>query len=323
MKKLTRILAILLCFVMVFAASCSSCNRDNPTPSEAPVTTLAPTTQSPVPESTEAEPAEEKITQEFVDKAAEMVYEFYKPGHDAVVTQDFTLPSKVKYQGEDIDIKWEIAEGADVASVEMGPDGQWVVKLNKDSLGGPFKLRGIVSCGDFESEIEFDYTVVSQLEVLQRAYALEPGQALDGTQVLTGVVTKINTPYDEGYKNVTVTIVVDGHDDMPIQCYRMKGDDADKVKVNDTITVSGTLKNYNGTIEFDAGCILVSIDVIGEEEPDNSPTFSSDREIVEAAYRLAGGDYLSDTKRYTLTGVVTKINTPYDEAYGNVTVTIV
>ena len=44
MKKLTRILAILLCFVMVFAASCSSCNRDNPTPSEAPVTTLAPTT---------------------------------------------------------------------------------------------------------------------------------------------------------------------------------------------------------------------------------------------------------------------------------------
>ena len=39
-----------------------------------------------------------------------------------------------------------------------------------------------------------------------------------------------------------------------MQCYRLKGEGADQLAEGDVITVTGTIKNYKGTIEFDAGC---------------------------------------------------------------------
>ena len=56
-------------------------------------------------------------------------------------------------------------------------------------------------------------------------------------------VTETNTP-------VTVTITVAGREENPIQCYRLKGEGAKDLIVGDTVTVTGTLKNYQGTIEF-------------------------------------------------------------------------
>ena len=44
---------------------------------------------------------------------------------------------------------------------------------------------------------------------------------------------------------------------MPIQCYRLTGEGADKLAEGDVITVSGVIKNYKGTIEFDKGCTFV------------------------------------------------------------------
>ena len=61
---------------------------------------------------------------------------------------------------------------------------------------------------------------------------------------------------------MTVTIVVEGYADKPVQCFRMTGKGSDTVKVGDKITVTGTLKNYNGIIEFDAGCTLDKIDFV-------------------------------------------------------------
>ena len=48
-------------------------------------------------------------------------------------------------------------------------------------------------------------------------------------------------------------------DDKIVMAYRLKGDGADKLAVGDTITVTGTIKNYQGTIEFDAGCKLDAV----------------------------------------------------------------
>ena len=45
-------------------------------------------------------------------------------------------------------------------------------------------------------------------------------------------------------------------EDYPIVCYRLKGDGAKDLAVGDVITVTGIIKNYKGTIEFDAGCQL-------------------------------------------------------------------
>lgn len=50
----------------------------------------------------------------------------------------------------------------------------------------------------------------------------------------------------------------------------MKGTGADVIKVTDTITVTGTLTNYNGTIEFETGCTLDSY-VAGSGEQEEGP----------------------------------------------------
>lgn len=95
-------------------------------------------------------------------------------------------------------------------------------------------------------------------QIVDAAYALEAGQAMAVPYTLTGVITEIDEAYSSSYKNITVIIAVEGKEDKPIMCYHMKGTGADVIKVGDTITVTGTLKNYNGTIEFDTGCSLDS-----------------------------------------------------------------
>ncbi len=93
---------------------------------------------------------------------------------------------------------------------------------------------------------------MSPAEIVDAAYALNDGESLDGTQTLTGKIISIDDAYNSQYSNVTVTIEIEGKEDKPIKCYRMKG--GETLAVGDVITVTGTLKNYNGTIEFDSGC---------------------------------------------------------------------
>ena len=76
------------------------------------------------------------------------------------------------------------------------------------------------------------------------------------TSTVTGVVTKIDSPYSEEYKNITVFIAVPGLEGFDIECYRLSGEGADILAVGDTVTVTGTIKNYKGTIEFDKGCTI-------------------------------------------------------------------
>ncbi|MBQ8428524.1 MAG: hypothetical protein IJX30_00280 [Clostridia bacterium] len=155
-------------------------------------------------------------------------------------------------------------------------------------------------------------------QIVDMAYELAPGAKLDGTQTLKGVITKINTSYDAGYGNITVTIVVEGKDDKPIECYRLKGDEAASLKVGDTITVSGTLKHYSydgtseGKIEFDAGCTIDAYEA-GEgvvTPPDDggekpvAPT--NPAEILNALYALGDGESL--TGEFTLTGKITALD---------------
>ena len=96
-------------------------------------------------------------------------------------------------------------------------------------------------------------------KIVDSAYELEVGAKLPEEATLTGKITKINTEYSEQYKNITVTIAVKGREDKPIMCFRLKGDEAAGLAVGDTITVTGTLMNYNGTIEFDAGCVVSAV----------------------------------------------------------------
>jgi len=91
-------------------------------------------------------------------------------------------------------------------------------------------------------------------DIVKAAFELAEGASMSYSVELKGEVVSIDTPYSEQYKNVTVTIKVA---DKNIQCYRLKGEGADKLAVGAMITVKGTLTNYKGTVQFGSGCEIV------------------------------------------------------------------
>lgn len=103
-------------------------------------------------------------------------------------------------------------------------------------------------------------------EIVNAAYELDLGEILSAghTYTLTGTVTDIPSPYDPGYGNATIVIVVEGLTDKPIECFRIKGTGVENVKVGDKITVSGQILKYDnktetGKVEFNAGCKLEAV----------------------------------------------------------------
>ena len=165
-------------------------------------------------------------------------------------------------------------------------------------------------------------------EIVKAAYALAAGESLPYTATLTGKITKVNTAYDSGYQNVTVTIVVDGCEDMPIKCYRLKGEGADKIAVDDVITVSGTITCYQHSsgdldVQFKQGCTL---DSWVDNTPDSSepettePTgpVDPDGTVLTIAEAIAKGSAMEHntytTVKYKVTGVISEV---YNEQYGN------
>ena len=114
-----------------------------------------------------------------------------------------------------------------------------------------------------------EYTTVD--EIIAALKELAKGKTLPGgPYTLKGTITVIVNAYDEQYGNCTVNInVVGTTDEITIQCYRMKGGQG--LAVGDEITVTGTLKNFNGTIEFDTGCTYVKAGETPETptEPDH------------------------------------------------------
>ena len=102
-------------------------------------------------------------------------------------------------------------------------------------------------------------SAAAQVRTLLNAYTLEDGLSLDKSATLTGVIVNIPSAYSTDYKNITVDMVVAGMADYQIQCYRLAGEGAENLAIGDTITVTGMIKNYKGTIEFDKGCTLDAV----------------------------------------------------------------
>ena len=132
------------------------------------------------------------------------------------------------------------------------------------AVGDKIAVYGTIK--NYKGTIEFDkgcklipYGAAKDVRTLLAAYTLEDGLSMDKPATLTGVIVNIPTPYSPDYKNITVDIVVAGLADYQIQCYRLSGEGAETLAVGDIITVTGTIKNYKGTIEFDKGCTLDAV----------------------------------------------------------------
>lgn len=83
---------------------------------------------------------------------------------------------------------------------------------------------------------------ITQAEIVEKLYALESGKALDGTYLLTGIVTNVD--------DTNATIIVE---EKEIYLYSFQSTDA--FLVGDRVSVVGTLKHFGNYYEFDAGTV--------------------------------------------------------------------
>ncbi len=231
---------------------------------------------------------------------------------------DYTVVGVVNIGGVEYAVEWT----ADHESVKIVVGEDKMVTVDVDEKN-PEEVQYVLTAtlkneaGATES-VSFNHKVpaamilegLSYEEIVAAAYTLEDGLAMEEAQRLFGTVVKIDTPWSEDYQNITVTIQIGDLAEQTIQCYRLSGEGAKDLAVGDEITVEGILKNYKGTIEFDAGCVLVGY---GEHV--------SQAAILDAAYALEDGAAM--TAPTALKGVISKIDTVWSEDYQNITVTIV
>ena len=157
-------------------------------------------------------------------------------------------------------VKDGTADVATGASVKVGTVLTITATANSGYKVSAVKVNGNAITGntytvldtDTAVEITVETAVYTQTDIVNDAYKLAEGEEL-GEFTLTGVIISVEE-YNTKYSSITVTIVVEGLTEKPIKCYGMKAENADSVAVNDTITVTGKIKNFRGTVEFDANC---------------------------------------------------------------------
>ncbi len=289
------------------------------------------TTAEPVPTGEQTQPVDTtpvdtapEASLEDLESAAAYVKAMYQEGSDAISTpQSYNRIGSVNVAGVDYPVTWAVDVPENVAKVVANDDGSYTIEIIAEIEEDTFyTLSATVSNAAGQTAVvHFGCFIPAPLgsmtDIVDMAYALEDGETLDAPATLTGVITAIDTPYSSQYKNITVTIQVEGREDKPIMCYRLKGEGAEDLMPGDTITVTGNIKNYKGTIEFDAGCNLDK--VVKGENSFEMPTDPKD--IVNTAYELEVGQALP--KQVTLTGLITSIDSVYSERYNNVSVWIV
>ena len=99
--------------------------------------------------------------------------------------------------------------------------------------------------------------------VTQARAAIDAGNGVTGVYA-TGIVSEIVTEYSSEYDNISYNISENGSKDaVQLQIYRGKGNEdtsASEIRVGDKVVVTGNLKKYNSTYEFDQGSTLVSLE---------------------------------------------------------------
>ena len=265
------------------------------------------------------EPAGEVIT---AQDAIEYLKALYPKSEDAMKTPvNYDRLGIIRIGGIPFNVVWTTDLSEDKIKVIVSEDGATVtIDVNEQcEMDTPYVLTATITDEQGNTASTTWNCLLPQavdmVSLVKEAYALKSGESLPYQVTLTGKVVSIDTVFNPEYNNITVTIAVEGAEDMPIQCYRLKGEGIDKLAVGNIITVTGTLKNYNGTIEFDAGCMMDAWELGDAVEAPTDPG-----EILKAAYKLKKGKALPYPA--TLTGKVTSIDKPFDPAYNNISVVI-
>ena len=288
--------------LVAMCATLAGCtNTDTP----AVTTTAAPAVTT--------EPVEE--TSGLADAVA-YVKTIYKNAEGTITPKDYQVVGSIPVGDKKFEIEWTADVAAEIVTIVKGEDGMVTVDVNEEaSAETPYVLTATLTDGTDTETLSWNHILPAAMnvdgltyaQIVELAYAVADGAVTEDSYRLFGTVTKIDTPWSEDYKNITVTIEVADIADKPIMCYRLSGEGADALKVGDAFTVEGHFTNYKVTIEFNKGCLLIGY---GEHVDQKA--------LLKAAYSLADGASLDYPA--VVTGVITEIPTAWSADYKNITV---
>ena len=196
---------------------------------------------------------------------ADIVAAAYALDTDAAMTKAQRLFGKVV----SIDTAWSDEYQNITVTIQVGELADQLIQCfrltgegAKDlAVGDEIAVFGTIK--NYKGTIEFDkgcvlvpVDSVASVKAVIAGYALAEDAAMTSESTITGVIVAIPTAWSDEYQNITVNMVAAGLEDYVIQCYRLTGEGAKDLKEGDEITVTGILKNYKGTVEFDKGCTL-------------------------------------------------------------------
>ncbi len=216
---------------------------------------------------------------------------------------DYELVTSLMVDGQTYTVEWSVDNEA--VKVVVAEDGSKVtIDIDeKSSSVAEYNLSAVVTAPDGTKGEPLTFKLkVPSANFLPIADALK---AEDGTFVtVSGTVVLINTPWDDGYKNITVTIEDENGDQLYL--YRL----STNVEIGDVIMVKGEMATYNGNRQMAQGC---TAEIIGKEE---IKTEYIDMTIPEALKA-------DDNTLVCVKGTVKVINTAWSDQYKNISVTIV
>ena len=146
-------------------------------------------------------------------------------------------------------------EGAGEKTYTCGNDANHTKTEEVAALGHVGSTDVANKCANCGEEITVD-----QISAMTKT--LTEGKSLTGKFQLSGTIVSING------KNVVIN-VIGASEKFEITCYSTVGDAVANLSVGDVITVTGTIKNYYNTIEFDKPTLESAYHTINIEATEN------------------------------------------------------
>ena len=253
--------------------------------------------------------------------AIENLKAFYLNEDGTATATDYTRFGVIRLDKEAFTVTWTTDLSEDLIKIVPGENNIVIIDINEECQEDtPYALTATVTdAAGRTASYTWNHILPkgqNMVQLVEAAYALQTGESMEKEVSLTGKIVSIDSLWNSHFNNITVTIEITGAEDKPIMCYRLKGDGAQDLAIGNIITVSGKIKNYSGTIEFDSGCVLTAVETGTAVEV---PTDVA--QILQAAYALEKGAQLP--YQVTLTGKVTEITSPYNPEYYNISVEMV
>ena len=197
---------------------------------------------------------------------------------DAIASVEITNKAKLQADwplnegSRTLEIKVLDTSGKQLSETVLIATGELKISSSDDSIvttmgAGIYAKKGgkatiTVKVQDKTDSVEVNVVEPKQAQTvaatLQQVANLADGQITESAILTKGIVKEVTAAWDAGYGNISFKIQ-DAGVENELLCYRVvpaEGIDGSAIKAGDEVTINGKIKNYQGTLEYDAGAVI-------------------------------------------------------------------